>query len=118
MTWAGSLARNNGLSSMQVLLYCVLAWGLAYMIPGHTDHHAVTKAQHVQGYVRSTTRFRQMPGLLCGARELKAGLSARRDQVPKYYVDGGEIGGVSRYINHSCDPNLYVQVKPQSSLYF
>ncbi|CAL8460742.1 g273 [Coccomyxa elongata] len=31
------------------------------------------------------------------------------NQVPKYYVDGGEIGGVCRYINHSCDPNLYVQ---------
>ena len=24
-------------------------------------------------------------------------------------MDGGEIGGMSRYINHSCDPNLYVQ---------
>ena len=36
-------------------------------------------------------------------------LGHHRDQITKFYVDGGEIGGMSRCINHSCDPNLYVQ---------
>lgn len=29
--------------------------------------------------------------------------------LPKYIVDAGPAGGVSRFVNHSCDPNLFVQ---------
>ena len=31
------------------------------------------------------------------------GASVRRDHEVKYVIDAGDIGGVARYINHSCD---------------
>ncbi len=33
----------------------------------------------------------------------------RQDQNSKWTVDAWYEGNVSRFINHSCDPNLYVQ---------
>jgi len=27
----------------------------------------------------------------------------------EYCIDAGRVGGVARFINHSCDPNLFVQ---------
>ena len=32
----------------------------------------------------------------------------RRD-VPKYVIDAQDFGNVSRFLNHSCDPNVFVQ---------
>lgn len=31
------------------------------------------------------------------------------DNDPKYIVDAKHFGNVSRFINHSCDPNVYIQ---------
>ncbi|KAK9117704.1 hypothetical protein Sjap_016651 [Stephania japonica] len=31
------------------------------------------------------------------------------DSTPEFCIDAGQIGGVARFINHSCEPNLFVQ---------
>eukprot|EP01018_Ginkgo_biloba_P031179 Gb_27925 [translate_table: standard] len=31
------------------------------------------------------------------------------DAQPEFCIDAGTYGNVSRFINHSCDPNLFVQ---------
>lgn len=28
---------------------------------------------------------------------------------PEFFIDAGKSGGVARFINHSCEPNLFVQ---------
>ena len=33
----------------------------------------------------------------------------RQDQNPTWAIDAMQCGSVSRFINHSCDANLYVQ---------
>ncbi|KAI3931437.1 hypothetical protein MKX01_040354 [Papaver californicum] len=35
---------------------------------------------------------------------------------PEFYVDAGPVGNVGRFINHSCDPNLFVQCVLSSHL--
>mgnify|MGYP002776906999 FL=1 len=30
-------------------------------------------------------------------------------EQPEYCIDAGSCGSVARYINHSCEPNLFVQ---------
>lgn len=32
-----------------------------------------------------------------------------KDNGPEFCIDAGTIGNVARYINHSCQPNLFVQ---------
>jgi euchromatic histone-lysine N-methyltransferase len=29
--------------------------------------------------------------------------------APEYCIDAGSVGNVARFINHSCNPNLFVQ---------
>lgn len=29
--------------------------------------------------------------------------------VPEFCIDAGSVGNISRFINHSCEPNLFVQ---------
>lgn len=31
------------------------------------------------------------------------------DETPEFSIDAGLTGNASRFINHSCDPNLFVQ---------
>ncbi|KAH7839111.1 hypothetical protein Vadar_033364 [Vaccinium darrowii] len=31
------------------------------------------------------------------------------DSTPEFCIDAGSVGNVARFINHSCDPNLFVQ---------
>ncbi|KAI3929714.1 hypothetical protein MKX01_025882 [Papaver californicum] len=31
------------------------------------------------------------------------------ESVPEFCIDAGQVGNVARFINHSCDPNLFVQ---------
>ena len=31
------------------------------------------------------------------------------DDMPKYCIDARKTGSVSRFVNHSCEPNLFVQ---------
>lgn len=31
------------------------------------------------------------------------------DDTPEYCIDAGSTGGVARFVNHSCEPNLFVQ---------
>ncbi|XP_073117002.1 histone-lysine N-methyltransferase, H3 lysine-9 specific SUVH4 isoform X1 [Elaeis guineensis] len=33
----------------------------------------------------------------------------KKSEVPEYCIDAGSIGNVARFINHSCQPNLFVQ---------
>ncbi|KAF8400074.1 hypothetical protein HHK36_015949 [Tetracentron sinense] len=33
----------------------------------------------------------------------------RSESVPEFCIDAGSIGNVARFINHSCEPNLFVQ---------
>ena len=33
----------------------------------------------------------------------------KSESVPKYCIDAGSVGNVARFINHSCEPNLFVQ---------
>lgn len=33
----------------------------------------------------------------------------RSDNVPEYCIDAGSNGNIARFINHSCEPNLFVQ---------
>lgn len=33
----------------------------------------------------------------------------KMSEVPEYCIDAGRIGNVARFINHSCQPNLFVQ---------
>ncbi|KAL5711799.1 [histone H3]-lysine(4) N-trimethyltransferase [Ranunculus cassubicifolius] len=33
----------------------------------------------------------------------------KEDKEPEYCIDAGKHGGVARFINHSCDPNLFAQ---------
>ncbi|KAF9606707.1 hypothetical protein IFM89_027751 [Coptis chinensis] len=33
----------------------------------------------------------------------------KTENVPEFCIDAGTIGGVARFINHSCEPNLFVQ---------
>jgi euchromatic histone-lysine N-methyltransferase len=32
-----------------------------------------------------------------------------RREFPKYVIDAQDFGNVSRFLNHSCDPNVFVQ---------
>lgn len=32
-----------------------------------------------------------------------------KDSVPEFCIDAGPTGNVARFINHSCQPNLFVQ---------
>lgn len=32
-----------------------------------------------------------------------------RKTDPEFCIDAGRVGSVSRFINHSCEPNLFVQ---------
>lgn len=34
---------------------------------------------------------------------------APEDGTPEFCIDAGSIGNVARFINHSCEPNLFVQ---------
>lgn len=36
-------------------------------------------------------------------------LDDKKDGQPEFCIDAGTSGGVARFINHSCDPNLFVQ---------
>ncbi|KAH9329211.1 hypothetical protein KI387_001319 [Taxus chinensis] len=36
-------------------------------------------------------------------------LDDKKDGQPEFGIDAGTSGGVARFINHSCDPNLFVQ---------
>lgn len=29
--------------------------------------------------------------------------------VPEFCIDAGSVGNIARFINHSCEPNLFVQ---------
>lgn len=31
------------------------------------------------------------------------------ENTPDYCIDAGAVGNVARFINHSCEPNLFVQ---------
>lgn len=33
----------------------------------------------------------------------------KAESVPEFCLDAGSIGNVARFINHSCEPNLFVQ---------
>lgn len=33
----------------------------------------------------------------------------RSDSVPEFCIDAASIGNVARFINHSCEPNLFIQ---------
>ncbi|XWS30575.1 hypothetical protein CRYUN_Cryun24cG0130700 [Craigia yunnanensis] len=33
----------------------------------------------------------------------------RSESVPEFCIDAGSIGNVARFINHSCEPNLFIQ---------
>lgn len=33
----------------------------------------------------------------------------KSDSVPEFCIDAGSIGNIARFINHSCEPNLFVQ---------
>lgn len=33
----------------------------------------------------------------------------RRREFPKYIIDAQHFGNVSRFLNHSCDPNVFIQ---------
>lgn len=30
-------------------------------------------------------------------------------EVPEFCIDAGSVGNIARFINHSCEPNLFVQ---------
>lgn len=34
---------------------------------------------------------------------------SRSESVPEYCIDAGSIGNIARFINHSCEPNVFVQ---------
>lgn len=34
---------------------------------------------------------------------------AAEENDPEFCIDAGSVGNVARFINHSCDPNLFVQ---------
>ncbi len=36
-------------------------------------------------------------------------IRVRNQPLPRWIVDAGPCGGVARFVNHSCDPNLFVQ---------
>ena len=42
-----------------------------------------------------------------------ASLHSERDleacQAPEYCIDAGSVGNIARFINHSCQPNLFIQ---------
>lgn len=38
------------------------------------------------------------------------------DNAPEFCIDAGQYGNVSRFINHSCEPNLFVQCVLSSHL--
>ncbi|KAE8689420.1 Histone-lysine N-methyltransferase, H3 lysine-9 specific SUVH4 [Hibiscus syriacus] len=33
----------------------------------------------------------------------------RSENVPEFCIDAGSIGNIARFINHSCEPNLFIQ---------
>lgn len=33
----------------------------------------------------------------------------RSESVPEFCIDAGSFGNVARFINHSCEPNLFIQ---------
>ncbi|KAL5727037.1 [histone H3]-lysine(4) N-trimethyltransferase [Ranunculus cassubicifolius] len=41
--------------------------------------------------------------------QVDASNEEKKDKYPEYTIDAGEYGGVARFINHSCAPNLFVQ---------
>ena len=49
---------------------------------------------------------------LAGGRQPRQAACARRDHEVKYVIDAGEIGGVARYMNHSCDVRALSNCKP------
>lgn len=36
-------------------------------------------------------------------------LDDKKSEVAEYCIDAGSVGNVARFINHSCQPNLFVQ---------
>lgn len=39
----------------------------------------------------------------------KADDKTLEEGTPEFCIDAGSIGNVARFINHSCEPNLFVQ---------
>ncbi|XP_030539455.2 histone-lysine N-methyltransferase, H3 lysine-9 specific SUVH4 [Rhodamnia argentea] len=33
----------------------------------------------------------------------------QKSEIPEYCIDAGSVGNIARFINHSCEPNLFVQ---------
>lgn len=41
--------------------------------------------------------------------DAEKGFSKLSESEPEFCIDAGSYGNVARYINHSCEPNLFVQ---------
>lgn len=41
--------------------------------------------------------------------DAEKGFSKLSESEPEFCIDAGSYGNIARYINHSCEPNLFVQ---------
>lgn len=51
----------------------------------------------------------QRPGSELHMASLHEKHDPETNQVPEYCIDAGSVGNVARFINHSCQPNLFIQ---------
>ncbi|KAL5707685.1 [histone H3]-lysine(4) N-trimethyltransferase [Ranunculus cassubicifolius] len=62
-------------------------------------------------YIFEIDCLQTMKGL--DGRESRPGVvpesTTAHSDVPEYSIDAGKVGGIARFINHSCEPNLFVQ---------